>query len=104
MAVASPTIDMKVALREIGKKILILCTPWPSWRVSGCWIAEASDASATGKITATDDTGGEILSYVPLALVADFLSHDGQKIVSRSELLCVFSVLINNSNNPRSPM
>ena len=53
------------------------------------------DKPAAGIITATDEAGNEILSYVPLALEADFLSRAGQSIVSRPGSLCTFSVLTN---------
>jgi hypothetical protein len=53
------------------------------------------DKPAAGKITATDEAGNEILSYVLLALEADFLSRAGQSIVSRPGSLCTFSVLTN---------
>lgn len=96
-----PADDAKKTLQEVGKKIFVLWTPWPLWTISGCWIAGASDTPATGNITATDDAGREILSYVPLPLVADFLSNAGQSIVSRPESRRIFSILINNSNDPQ---
>ena len=71
--------DEKKPLQEVGKKLFVLYAPWPSWSISGCWVA---GAPATGNITATDDGGREILSYVPLPLVADFLSSSGQSLVS----------------------
>lgn len=86
---------MRTSLREVGKKLFVLYNPWPSWRVSGRWIVDTPDA---GKITATDDGGREILSYVPLPLVADFLSTTGQQFVSRPKPHCVFSVLMVNPN------
>ena len=102
---------LKAPLREVGLKILILCTPWPLWTVSGPWIAGAPDAPALDapaldapvvrNITATDDTGREILSYVPLPLVSDFLSTAGQTLVSHLELFLLFSTLTNDPNDPQ---
>jgi hypothetical protein len=91
--------DLRVALREVGKKIFILCTPWPSWTVSGCWI---TDTPAAGNITATDAAGREVLSFVPLPLVVDFLSEPGQTLVSDPGPHCIFSVLIHNLNDPQT--
>jgi len=83
-------------LQDVGKKLFVLYAPWPSWKISGCWIA---DTPAAGNITATDDSGREILSYVPLPLVADFLSSSGQSLVSHLKPHCVFSVLTVNLND-----
>lgn len=73
---------LKKELQAIAKKLLVLYAPWQSWTVSGCWIIGASHSSTAGVITATDDEGKEILSYVPPLIVADFLSKSGQSIVS----------------------
>ena len=85
---SSPAIvdrDVIKVLERAGKMIFVLCTPWKSWKVSGSWIAEASSLLDAGNITATDDVGREILSYVPLPFVADFLSSTGQDLVSYPE-------------------
>ena len=49
----------------------------------------------SAKVTSTDDSGREILSYVPLSLVAEFMSNSGQSLVSRSELFHICSLLMN---------
>ena len=92
---------LKEPLREIGKKILILCTPWPSWTISGSFIIGASDTPVTGDITATDNAGTEILSYVPSWLVPHFLSAAGQALVSRPNLCRTISMLTNDPNDPQ---
>ena len=50
---------------------------------------------ATGQISTNDDAGTEILSYVPLSFVADFLSSAGQTLVSSR----IFSILVNDLSN-----
>ena len=92
--------DLKDGLRDVTKKLFILYCPWTSWSVSGPWIVGDPDIPAVGKITETDDAGREILSYVPLSLIKDFLSASGQTFVSHSELHYIFSVLINNLDDP----
>lgn len=77
----------------------MLCTPWPSWTVSGCWIVGPSNSSAPGVITATNTVGKEILSYVPLPLVSDFLSKTGQSLIRFQTFL---SILTNDLNDLRS--
>ena len=83
-----PKDETKKALQEAAKKLMVLCTPWPSWVVSGCWIIGTPHPPAASTITATDIAGREILSYVPLPIVADFLSKPGQSVVS-----CLFYIL-----------
>ena len=73
---------------------------WTSWSMSGSWIIGDPDIPAVRKITETDNVGREILSYIPLSLIEDFLSVSGQTFVSHSELHYIFSVLINNLDNP----
>lgn len=73
---------LKEPLQKIGKNILILCTPWPSWTISGSYIVGALDMPVTGKITVTDDAGRKILSYFPVSIEADFLSATGQGFIS----------------------
>jgi hypothetical protein len=92
--------DVGKSIKQVAKKLFILYSPWPSWTISGCWIAGASTTPATGKITETDDAGKEILSYVPFSLTADFLSKAGQSIVSCPESHYIFFVLMDASNNP----
>lgn len=81
-AIEAPKDELKKELQEIAKKLLVLHSLWPSWMVSGCWITGAPRSSTAGPITATDEAGKEVLSYVPLPIVADFLSKKGQAIVS----------------------
>ena len=96
-----PSKELEKALKGVGQKILIFCTPWPMWTISGSWIAAASDEPAVGGITGTDDIGREILSYVPLPLVSDFLSTAGQALVSCLKPYLVFSILTNDPNGPQ---
>ena len=96
----SGTRETKKQLQGAARKPLILYAPWPSWVISGCWIVGAPvSGPGAGTITSTDLAGREILSYVPLPLVADFLSATGQSIVSLYDSL---PALTNNSNDPRS--
>ena len=95
--ITDPRAEVQKALKEVGKELFLLYTPWPSWTVSGYWIAEKP---ATGVITATDDVGREVLSYVPPPLVADFMSKAGQTIVSRPDSHHTYSILTNGSNDP----
>ena len=92
---------LKEPLQEIGKKILILCTLWPLWTISSSWIIGASDMPVTGDITATENAGMEILSYVPSLLVADFLSAAGQPLVHCPNLCHTPPMLTSNPNNPQ---
>ena len=92
--------DLRDELRDVAKRLLVLYSLWPSWMVSGSWIVGDPSTPAVGKITTTDDVGREILSYMPLSLVAAFLSADGQAFVSHSGRHHTFSVLINNSDDP----
>lgn len=73
------TKEVKAAFREIGNQLSLLYNPWPTWAVSGCWIA---GEPTPGRITKTDAAGMEILSFVPVPLVTDFLSKTGQTLVS----------------------
>ena len=92
--------DAKRELEVVAKKILVLCIPWQSaWAVSGGHIAESKSGSrATRKITETDDLGREILSYVSLPLMADFMSNAGQSLVSQARIP---SSRTNNPNDPQ---
>jgi len=90
---------MKKELQDVAKKLLVLCAPWPLWMVSGCWIIGALCLPATSAIMATNSAGNEILSYVPLPILADFLSKTGQSIISSPN---TFSILTNSLNDPRS--
>ena len=93
-------IDTKAGLRDVAKKLLILYAPWPSWTVSGSCVVGTKGSPAVGKITESDDAGREILSYVPLSLVADFLSEEGQTCVSSLKPHQTFSVFINDLDDP----
>jgi hypothetical protein len=99
---AKPEVDSetKKEYRGIAGQLFVLCTPWPLWSVSGSWIVGGTPA--TGRITATDDAGMEILSYVPLPLVADFLTKTGQFEVSRLKPFHIFPALIDDSNDPQT--
>jgi hypothetical protein len=88
--------ESKVVIREIGQKIFVLCVPWPLWAISGSWI---SKKPATRNVTATDDFGEEVLSYVPLPVVSDFMSKSGQALVSHPQSHCLFSILIDGPND-----
>ena len=88
--------DTKKTLQEVGRKLLILYAPWPLWIVSGHRIAGAQNSSATRQISATNDAGREILSYVPPPHMADFLSKNGQALVSSH-----LSALTDNLSNPQ---
>jgi hypothetical protein len=72
----------KTELKDAAKKLLILCTPWPLWTVSGCWITGPSHSPTAGVITATDTAGKEILSYIPRSVLQVFFSKAGQSLVS----------------------
>jgi hypothetical protein len=74
---------MTKELKFVARKLFVLYSPWPSWRTSGYYIVGDSNASATERITATDEAGREILSYVPVPFEGDFLSNAGQSLVSR---------------------
>lgn len=78
-----PDDDTAKELKLVAKKLFVLYSPWPSWRISGYCIAGDSNASATERISTTDEAGREILSYVPVPLEGDFLSNAGQSLVSR---------------------
>ena len=101
MVKPTPTDTQKRELQKVGKKLLVLYAPWPSWTISGRWIVGSSDAAAVGKITATDEAGTEILSYVPPQFVPDFMSPLGQALVSRFKPCHLFSSLINDPNGPQ---
>ena len=76
-------------LKEIAKRLFVLCSPWPMWKVSGSlFITELpSDANqdqpALGDIIENDEIGDRILSFVPQQLRVSFLSLSGQRLVSR---------------------
>ena len=77
----------KEALRNVAKRILFQCVPWPDmWRVSGDCIVASNSPLEDGDITTSDELGTEILSYVPLSLVSAFFTDGGQHMVSR--LIC----------------
>ena len=83
------TDQFKSELKEVARKLVVLCTPWPDWKVSGPFIAELpevgtdSDKELPGVIITKNDTVGDrILSFVPGHLHEAFLSPFGQKIVS----------------------
>ena len=97
-AAEAPKDDTKKGLQDVAKKLLVLCTPWPLWIVSGCWIVGASNLPTPGVITATDIAGREILSYVPLPIVKDFLSKTGQSIVSPFPYILL--IFANDPNEP----
>ena len=82
--------DLAHLLRGIGNMIFNLCTPWPTWSISGDWIAETP---ATGKITETDATGREILAFVDPEIMGAFMKTTGQAIVSAPNPYCTPSVL-----------
>ena len=94
------THELKKALHDAGKKIFSLCSPWPLWTISGCYIADAP--TGAGRITETDIGGKEILSFVPLPYIADFLSPAGQSMVSNLEPYYTLYILTYDSNDPRS--
>ena len=96
-----PSKELEKALKGVRRKILIFCTPWPMWTISRSWIAAASDEPAVGSITGTDNIRREILSYVPLPLVLDFLSTTSQALVSCLKPYLVFSILMNDPNGPQ---
>jgi hypothetical protein len=77
-AAETPKDETKKELKAVATKLIVLCSPWLLWKISGCWITGGSDLPANGAITATDAIRKEILSYVPLSLVADFLSKNSQ--------------------------
>ena len=75
--------NLKDELRPVATKILFHCVPWPEmWTVSGRHIV-ATSSLRLSSITASDDLGEEILSYVPKSLRPVFLSAAGQSAVSR---------------------
>lgn len=86
--VKKPADDAAKALQAAGRKILILCTPWPLWTISGSWIVGGSGASAARQISANDEAGKEVLSYVPRPLMTDFFSKAGQNLVSPCFSIC----------------
>jgi len=70
-------------------KLLVLCVPWPElWAIHGVWIVSAPTDKEQDRfskpqpITDMDRLGNEILSYIPQHFVGDFLSEEGQSIVS----------------------
>ena len=78
-------------LKEVSKKIFVLCSPWPAWIVSGSFITEfdpeaGSDQPTPRSITESDIAGDRILSFIPVQLHGLFLSSDGQKLVSHFQL------------------
>ena len=83
----------KKELQEVARKLLVLCAPWPLWKVYGCWIVGATNSPVAGTVTATDIAGKKFLSYVPLPIVAEFLSKPGQAVVS---FLGIFFIQNNN--------
>ena len=90
------TNELKESLREAGRKIFSLCAPWPLWTISGGFVIETPTA---GAVTESNSGGKEILSFVPLAYVADFLSPVGQSIVSHPKLYHIHSILMYDLNN-----
>ena len=88
---------MKWSWAENGRKIRAKIAS----NDTGALDAPALDAPVIRNITATDNTGREILSYVPLPLVSDFLSTTGQMLISRLELFLLFSTLTNGPNDPQ---
>ena len=81
--------DHKTALGEVATKLLVLCVPWPEqWAIHGVWIVSTSadekrhESSQPQRITGMDHLGDEIISYLPHHLVSDFLSEEGQSLVS----------------------
>ena len=79
-------------LKEVAKKLFVLCSPWPAWRVSGSFIAELpseadQDQPAPGNITENDIIGDHILSFAPLHLCGPFLSASGQRLVDRKSVV-----------------
>ena len=75
-------------LKEPAKKLTVLCSPWPVWRISGQFIVELpdnvalKDSDKARVIMENDPAGDNILSYVPQHLYESFISVTGQKIVS----------------------
>jgi hypothetical protein len=99
---AKPEVDSetKKEYRGVAGQLFVLCTPWPLWSVSGSCVIGGTPA--TGRARETDDAGREILSYVPLSLVADFLTKTGQSEVSRLKPFHIFPALIDDSNDPQT--
>ena len=85
-----------LGLWDVVKKLLILYTPWPLWTASGSCIVGTKGLPAVGKIAESDNAGREILSYVPLSLVVDFLSED-----KTCNFLCIYK---QPGQPSRSPM
>ena len=75
-------------LKEVAKKLTILCSPWPAWRISGPFIVELpddiarKDSDKARVIMENDPACDRVLSYVPQHLYESFVSVAGQKIVS----------------------
>jgi hypothetical protein len=65
-----------------AKKIVLLCTPWVTWKVSGTYVLGDLGNRTTGAIVTSDHVGLEILSLVPLEASAVFLTVSGQSYVS----------------------
>ena len=79
--------ELNTELKEVAKKLFVLCLPWPAWRVSGSFIAELpseadQDQPVPGDITENDVIGDHILLFTPLHLRGPFLSASGQRLVS----------------------
>ena len=75
-------------LKKVTKKLTVLCSPWPVWKISGSFIVELpGDAALKNSdkarvITDNDPASDYILSLVPQHLYESFVSVTGQKIVS----------------------
>ena len=81
--------EYKSGLGEVATKLLVLCVPWPEqWAIYGAWIVSAPTDKKQDRfskpqpVTDMDRLGNEILSYIPQHFVDDFLSEEGQSIVS----------------------
>jgi len=85
-------------LKKLGTKIAILCIPWQLWNITGPYIAVTMEPDPAVKVTATDDAGAEILSYVPTTLMTPFLSVGGQSVVSHPNITTTSLHLTNDSN------
>ena len=71
--------------------MVILCSPWPEWDVSGSSITELPPETGSKQSTSGDNIdksviSNRILSFVPPQLRELFLSSRGQRLVSHFEL------------------